>query len=197
MREELKSADTAELLALCDNGDKQALDEVFERVYRELHSMAHQLRRGAQDTMGTTGLIHEAYLKLGNAASLSINSRKHFCRTAAKAMRQILINAAQTRQAKKRGEGQHPESLIEEIVGSYQDQQQIIDVGRALEALRDLDARMADIVELRYFGGYSSNECADMLDLSVPTVQRDWRLARAWLAQALSEQHQIPADPAD
>lgn len=183
----MKKVETAQLLALSNEGDKQALDELFSRVYRELHSMAHHIRRSAQDTMGTTGLIHETYLKLGGAKSLSINDRKHFCRLAARAMRQILISAAEARTAKKRGAGERPESLIEEIVGNYVDQQQIIDVGQAMTAMRELDPRMADVVELRYFGGYTNDECAQLLDLSVPTVQRDWRLAKAWLTQALSE----------
>lgn len=177
--------ETVRLLELCRSGDQAALDEMFSRVYRELRSMARRARRGRRDTMGTTGLIHEAYLKLSGASRLTATDRKHFCRTAAKAMRQILMNAAEARLAQKRGGEQPHQSLIDDLMGSEQDQQQIIDVGKAMEKLRAFDARMSDIVELRYFGGYTAEECAELMDISVATVQREWRLARAWLNQSL------------
>ena len=177
---------TARLLSQCGEGNQAALDEVFARVYRELRAMAHNARGGRPDTMGTTGLVHEAYLKLSGASQLSLADRRHFCRTAVKAMRQILINAAEAKLSKKRGAGQPHLSLIDEMLGNEQDQQQIVDVGKALETLHQVDPRMAQIVELRYFAGYTSEECAELLDISVPTVQRDWRLAHAWLGQSLS-----------
>ena len=181
------SSETAVLLERCRDGDPGALDAVFERVYRELRTLAHRVRGGARDTLGTTGLIHETYLKLNGATRLSAADRRHFCRIAARAMRQILINAAQAKDSQKRGGGQPHVSLIEELVGSESDRRQLLDVDRVLDDLRERDERMADVVELRYFGGYTSEECADLLEISVPTVQRDWRMAKAWLAQSLSE----------
>lgn len=181
----LEGLDTVQLLTLCEQSDQTALDEMFSRVYRELRALAHHASRSGNNSLGTTSLIHEAYLKLRGAQMLSINDRRHFCRTAARAMKQILINAAEAKLTQKRGSGHAPESLIDEIVGRYDDQQQILDVGVALESLRAIDARMADVVELRYFAGYTAAECAELLDLSVPTVQRDWRLAKAWLVKEL------------
>lgn len=179
--------ETAVLLKRCRDGDTSALDAVFERVYIELRMLAHRVRGGARDTMGTTGLIHETYLKLNGASQLSAKDRRHFCRIAARAMRQILINAAEARISQKRGAGQPHLSLIEELVGSEADGQRMMDIDRVLDELRERDERMADVVELRYFAGYTSEECADLLEVSVPTVQRDWRMAKAWLAQSLSE----------
>lgn len=184
--ESYEALPTSQLLEQCSDGNQAALDEVFARVYRELRAIAHSARRGRVDTIGTTGLVHEAYLKLSGASKLSLADRRHFCRTAAKAMRQILINAAEARLSQKRGAGQPHVSLIDEMLGNEQNQQQIIDVGKAVETLHEMDPRMAQIVELRYFAGYTSEECAELLDISVPTVQRDWRLARAWLGQSLS-----------
>ncbi len=180
------AAETRILLERCRLGDPGALDEVFERVYQQLRILAHRARGGAQDTMGTTGLIHETYLKLNNAQQLSASDRRHFCRIAARAMRQILINAAEARSAQKRGDGQSPLSLVEELVGSESDCQRMLDINGVLDDLRKQDERMADVVELRYFGGYTSEECAELMEISVPTVQRDWRMAKAWLAQSLS-----------
>jgi RNA polymerase sigma factor (TIGR02999 family) len=177
--------ETTQLLARCNGGEQEALDEVFRRVYAELRAIAHRARRGAADTLGTTGLIHETWLKFQGAANLSLTDRQHFCRTAARAMRQILINAAEARLAAKRGGDAPHASLVDEIVGQSADPQQIIDVGQAIERLHEMDPRAAEVVELRYFGGYSSEECAEILAISTPTVQRDWRLARAWLSREL------------
>ena len=177
--------ETAQLLTRCNDGEQPAIDEMFRRVYSELRAMAHRVRRGARDTLGTTGLIHETWLKFQGASRLGLTDRQHFCRTAARAMRQILINAAEARLAAKRG-GEAPHAtLVDEVVGQADDPQQIIDVGRAIERLHEFDPRAADVVELRYFGGYTSEECAEILDVSIPTIQRDWRLARAWLGREL------------
>lgn len=188
MNTSLSSNPTIDLLKRCESNDKAALDEVFHRVYGELRSLARRAHRGGSATLQTTDLIHEAYLKLSNAQSLSVESRRHFCLVAARAMRQILLNAAEARSARKRGGADRPLELIETMVGEAElDYATILTIAESVEALRGHDARMAEVVELRYFAGYTSEECANILNLSIPTVQRDWRMARAWLKGRLAD----------
>lgn len=178
------------LLRAGSDGERGALDAAFGRVYDELHRLAHKVRRGRSgDTLDTTALVHEAYLKLLPSAGMSWQDRRHFFAVAARAMRQVLVGAARERLARKRGGGELAVTFNEgehAIVGRAEE---LIALDDALERLRAMDERQARIVELRFFAGLSVEETAAALALSAPTVARDWRAARAWLARDIAGDH--------
>lgn len=180
--------DITAILVRNREGDPAALNDLFDCVYRQMRVLARRIRRpGSPPTLGTTALIHEAYLKLAESDSLSLQDRSHFFRTAAMAMRQILINAIEARQSQKRGAGVEHFELQDDLLGTIEDPQSTLDLAKAVDRLRQIDARLAEIVELRYFAGFTSEECAEVLGMSVPTVQRDWRLAKGWLHRELAD----------
>ena len=174
------------LLRAASAGDALAFDRAFGRVYDELHRLARRVRGGrASDTMGATALVHEAYLRLAPAAQPVWEGRRHFLRVAARAMRQVLVGVARERLAAKRGGGDLAVTLDEAANAAPMRADELVALDEALTRLAQLDERQARVVELRYFTGLTSEETADVLSLSVPTVQRDWRAARAWLAVEL------------
>jgi RNA polymerase sigma factor (TIGR02999 family) len=178
---------TPELSPNPDSTDP-GVEALFGRIYGELKRLAHSLRGGrGGDTLNTTALVHEAYLKLSSAHSLGIRSRAHFFALAARAMRQILVDTARAQMAQKRGGGALPWVTLDE---SFQAQplrpSQFIALDEALARLEAADPRRAQVVEHRLFGGLTSEETAQLLGVSKPTVDRDWRAARAWLAVELS-----------
>lgn len=164
------------------NGSRDALDRLLPIVYNELRRLAHSyLRNERQDiTIQTTALVHEAYLKLIDQRSISFQNRAQFFALSAQAMRRILLDNARARKAEKRGGGGKialddlPESSVEI-------NKQLIDLDDALNELEGFDARQAKIIELRYFGGLSVEETAEVLTISPATVKREWTMARAWL----------------
>jgi RNA polymerase sigma factor (TIGR02999 family) len=158
------------------------LDLVFARVYQDLHRLARRLRGGG-DTGAprTTSLVHEAYLKLARSPSARWKDERHFIRLATRAMRQLLMDAAAARRAAKRGGVARPVTLRPTVVGGAVDLDALLDMDRALEGLADVHPRAAQVLELRFFVGLSVEETAAVLDVSAPTVKRDWRLARAWV----------------
>lgn len=159
-----------------------ALHAVFTRVYQDLHRLAHHLRRdGAVASPGTTSLVHEAYLKLRRSTSASWEDERHFIRLAARAMRQLLMDAAAARRAAKRGGGARPVTLPVQMAGRVVDLDALLDVDRALDRLGEEHPRAAEVLELRFFVGLSVEETAEALGISTATVKRDWRLARAWV----------------
>jgi RNA polymerase sigma factor (TIGR02999 family) len=170
-------------LRAAGGGGAPALDALFTRVYDELRRLARQVRGGrAGETLNTTALVHEAYLKLAPAAGTAWEGRSHFFGVAARAMRQILVDAARRQLAQKRGgdrmavsfdEGAHPAPIRPA---------ELIALDEALERLRQFDPRGAQVVEYRYFAGLSTRETAEVLGVATATVERDWRAARAWLA---------------
>ncbi|MDX1675334.1 MAG: ECF-type sigma factor [Longimicrobiales bacterium] len=166
-------------------GDRTAaLHAVFTRVYRDLHRLAHHLRgAGVPGSLGTTSLVHEAYLKLRRSPSASWEDERHFIRLAARAMRQLLMDAAAARRAAKRGGGERPGTLPPQVAGRSIDLDALLDIDRALDRLGDVHPRAAQVLELRFFVGLSVEETAEALGISPPTVKRDWRLARAWIRQ--------------
>jgi RNA polymerase sigma factor (TIGR02999 family) len=161
---------------------------LFERVYNELKTIAHRVR-GAQDgdTLRTTALVHEAYLKLASSGSLEVKSREHFFAIAARAMRQILVDAARRQLAQKRGSGVQLVSLDESLRAEPVRPAQLVALDEALTRLEATDPRLALVVEQRVFAGLTVEETATMLGVSRPTIDRDWRAARAWLAVELQE----------
>ncbi len=175
-----------ELLEAAQHGDTDAFDALFELVYDELRRLAHVVRRGrAGQTINTTALVHEAYAKLLPSFDLSWRSRAHFFRIAARAMRQVLMNAAERRMAEKRGGDQITVHFDERVYRSPVRLEELVELNDALTRLEDLDSRQAQVVECRFFAGLTVDETAEALDVSTPTVVRDWRTARAWLADAL------------
>jgi RNA polymerase sigma factor (TIGR02999 family) len=194
----MASEEITRLLVSIREGDKHALNQLLPLVYRELHSMAHRtLGHGSGDaTLNTTALVHEAYLKLHDRTALSLQDRKHFYSVAAMAMRQIVIDHARRRQAQKRG-GEFRKVDLEAADLPIRDgSQEILALDEALLRLSKLDARMGRVVELRFFGGLSVEETAEVLDVDPRTVKRDWRKARAILYAALQGNDEGPQDAA-
>ena len=180
--------DVTRLLHLARAGDGAAFERAFVEVYDELRRLAAQVRRGrASDTLGATALVHEAWLKLAPSSATDWAGRRHFLRVAARAMRQVLVDAARERLAGKRGGGALALTLddVAAQVGAPMRDEAVLALDEALERLAALDARQARVVELRWFAGYTAEETADVLGISAPTVQRDWRAARAWLTLEL------------
>ena len=160
-------------------------DALFDELYAALRRRARGLRRrGAAHTLNTTGLVHEAYLKLRGHDGWE--SREHFLNTAARAMRQVLVNAAEARVAAKRGGGAWVVTLDERLGLAPARPEEILALDEALGRLEQLSARQARVVECRYFAGLSVEETATALGVGTATVQRDWRFARAWLQQTLA-----------
>ncbi|RQV97142.1 sigma-70 family RNA polymerase sigma factor [bacterium] len=176
------------LHAWCD-GDRTALDKLMPLVYDELHRLAHyyMMREHGNHTLQTTALVNEAYLRLVNAGRIEWKDRTHFFAISANLMRRILIDLARSHGYRKRGGHMKKESLDEQrFIPSVTDPD-LIELDDALNALAELDPRKAKVVELRFFGGLSARETADVLKVSLNTVKRDWGLARAWLLCELSD----------
>ena len=178
---------TTRVLRRLTDGDQEAASELLPMVYDELRRLAGAAMegRGAQ-TLQPTALVHEAYLKLIDQES-PWEGRSHFLGVAAKAMRSILVDHARARSAAKRGGGR-PRVPLDDALGWYEEQSiDLVALDDALAELGREDERLARVVELRFFGGLENAEIADVLGVSTPTVVRDWRLARAWLHRAMSE----------
>lgn len=178
-----QSDDTTELLLALRGGDRTALDRLLPHVYEELHRIAHRelARRGGNEALRTTGLLHEAYLKLVDHARLDVESRSHFLAVAATAMRHILIDYARARQTQKRGGAWRRISLDEGPATADARLEELIDLDDALGRLERFDDRLARVVECRFFGGMTVDETATALDVSPRTVDRAWQKAKAWL----------------
>jgi RNA polymerase sigma factor (TIGR02999 family) len=172
---------------------KRAAAELFPLLYEDVSRLAHRERRRvrAGETLQTTVLIHEAYLKL--LRSPHFNDRAHFLRSAALAMRHILVNHARDRLAAKRGGGAQVEPLDEDVdVALDTEDSSVVEVHEALQRLADFDERLAQVVECRFFAGYTEQDTAAALGLTERTVRRDWVKARAWLRVALKAAAEVP-----
>lgn len=187
MKGEMEPGDITQLLRAYDQGDQSAFDRMVPLVYDELRRMARRhIRRGPSgQTLNTTGLVHEAYLKLAGSPSLHLRDRGHLMAVTACAMRQVMVSRARARLADKRGAGIAPVELEEGQVGVGPAAERLIDLDRALSGLRSHDERLAQVFECRYFAGLSEEETAEALDISLRTVQRSWMRSRAWLRNAL------------
>lgn len=187
--------DLSELLVAWSGGDKQALDRLTPIVYDELRRLARRYmqRERAGHTLQTTALVHEAYTRLVDYKRMQWQSRAHFFAVAAQLMRRILVEHAR-RQNLKRGAGFRHLSLEESLVSDAQGPE-LVALDDAMAALEKLDRRKVQIVEMRYFGGLSVEETAEVLGVSAITVKRDWRAARLWLYRELNgpEEHERPA----
>jgi len=170
------------LRAWC-GGDTSALDRLIPLVYDELHRLAHcyMAREWANDTLQTTALVHEAYLKLIDANQVEWKNRVHFFAISANLMRRILVEFARSRGSQKRGGAAREVSLDEAAIVSPEPDENLLAVDGALDALAAFDSRKAKVVELRFFGGMTQEETAEALGISSDTVLRDWKSAKLWL----------------
>jgi RNA polymerase sigma factor (TIGR02999 family) len=187
-----RSPDTPQLEPLelsLPGEDRHALDRLFSATYEELRRLASSVRRGDPSaTLNPTALVNEAWMKMAKSPDIALTSRLHFKRIAARAMRQILIEAARRRNAGKRGGGR-------DVTVSFDDSYQkapscgedLLRLDRALDELARMNPRQATLVESRFFGGLDIPETATLLNVSEATVLRDWRAAKAWLAHELRE----------
>jgi RNA polymerase sigma factor (TIGR02999 family) len=167
---------------------KKQLDELFSLTYEELRRLASSVRRGDPSaTLNPTALVHEVWIKLSGSGAIEAESRVHFKRIAARAMRQLLVEAARRRNADKRGGGALLVTMDESLGATVSTGQQVLALDAALEELARFSPRQALMVESRFFGGLDMVETAALLEVSEATVLRDWRLAKAWLARELRE----------
>jgi RNA polymerase sigma factor (TIGR02999 family) len=167
-------------------GDRSALDELIPLIYDELQKLASGYLRGERPghTFRPTDLVSEAYLRLADASHPEWNDRAHFLAIAARTMRQILIDHARKRNAVKRGDGERPVTLDEQLV-AVERPEAMIALDEALSALEKFDERKARVIELHYFGGLTQEEVAEVLSVHVNTIGRDLRMAEAWLHRHL------------
>lgn len=184
--QDTSEASVTDLLAAARGGDAGALDRVYALAYEELRGLARAVRRGRSNSLTTTAIVHEAYLKLIPSRTLEWKDRRHFFGVAARAMRQVLVDAARRRMAAKRGAGALPITLPEDVHSGPVGPTELLDLHAALERLEAMDRRLARMVELRFFAGLSVEDTAQTVGVSTATVKRDWRAARAWLAHALA-----------
>lgn len=180
----------AQLLQSWSEGDQAAIDKLVPLLYDDLHRLAHHYMADERPghTLQTTALVNEAYLRLAGLSQATREDRIHFFAACSRAMRQILVDSARSRQALKRG-GEVPHVELQEalaIVG--QPGAELVAIDDALNALAAIDPRKSQVVELRFFGGLDVQETAEVLKVSVETVQRDWRLAKSWLRRELSKE---------
>lgn len=174
--------DITRLLHAASDGGDGAMDDVFEVVYPRLKEIARARRRGwnGAHTLNTTGLIHEAYLKVAGSGA-SFENRGHFFATTARAMRQVLINYAERQSAKKRGGGVSEVTLYDDDAVTEDAMDELLTLNDALRQLEEMSPRQGRVVECLFFAGLNIAETAEALDISPATVKRDWATARAWL----------------
>lgn len=180
--------DISSLLLGISTGDKDVVDMLMPVVYAELRTIAGRLIESERSdhTLSPTALIHEAYLKLVGGAEIPVSSRAHFVAVAAKAMRRVLIDYARYHTAEKRGGGEFTVTFDETQHVPAMQPEGLLLLDAALDQLKCQDERRALVIEYWFFGGLTHREIAEVLRVSVPTVRREWRLGRAWLASRLS-----------
>ena len=169
------------------NGDRKELDELFSLAYEELRRLASAVKRGdPENTLSPTGLVNETWLKLAKSPAVRAESPVHFKRIAARAMRQLLVEAARRRKAGKRGDGEVLYVRFDDsFAGTTSTENEMLVLEEVLLELARVAPRQAAIVETRFFGGLEISEIAVLFDVSEATVMRDWRAAKAWLSQKL------------
>ena len=185
MGKDSEIADTTQLLLAWAGGDAAALDALAPRVYQELHRLAVDFMKQErkEPILQATALVHEVYLKLIDVQNVALESKAHFFAICAQMMRRILVDAARKRAASRHGGGLGRVHLddVAHLNLSHENDKQLIALNDALDELARADPRKARVVELRYFGGLNVQDTAAVLNVSVETVTRDWRLARSWL----------------
>lgn len=190
-----ENQDVTLLLSALTRGDKGAAAKLIPVVYGELRRLAgsYMRRERVDHTLQATALVHEAYLKLVEQRSVDWQSRAHFFGVAAQLMRRILIDHARGHLRQKRGGDEQKVSLDEALIFSEQQADELLAVDDSLNQLAKIDPRQAKVVEMRFFGGLSIEEAAEVLGVSPKTVKRDWSVAKAWLYADLKERYGIDA----
>lgn len=188
-----ESSRISKLLGLASDGDADALGRVFDAAYPELRALASSRLRGrgpTRDTLQTTVLVHETYMRFAQLGGLQAEHRAQFFRYAGHVMRSVIVDTVRKRLAQRRGSGAQHVSLTtsDEGASAGGSEEQILRVHEALEALAETDPRLVDVVQLRYFGGMTDAEIADALGITDRTVRRDWEKARLLLSEALNEE---------
>src|SRR5918911_4262143 len=178
-----------QLLAAWGDGDMAALDKLMPLVYEELRRLAHHYMsgEGPGNTLQTSALVNEAYLRLVDQTNPHWQNRAHFFAISAQLMRQILVDYARKRRSRKRGGDARQVSLDEALIVSEERAADVVALDDALKSLAEIDPRQSQIVELRFFGGLSIEETAEVLGVSPGTVMRDWTLAKAWLQREINK----------
>lgn len=191
----LDRSDVTKLLRAWEGGDQHALERLTPLVYNELRRIArrYMARERPGHTLQATALVNEAYLRLVDAKEMSWRDRAHFFAISARTMRRILIESARARRFQKRGGGQERVTLEDSLAIQGQPGPDLVALDDALNALAAMDPRRSQVVELRFFGGLSVEETAEVMKVSPETVHRDWKLARAWLLRELSKEQRDEA----
>ncbi|MGI9165578.1 MAG: sigma-70 family RNA polymerase sigma factor [Pyrinomonadaceae bacterium] len=182
--------EVTQLLINWSKGDKAALNDLVPLVQVELRRMAkrYMRREDPGHTLQTSALINEAYIRLIDQKDVEWQNRAHFFAVAAQVMRHVLVDHARSHAYAKRGGGAHKISLDEAVVSTEQKAAELVALDDALKNLADLDPRKSQVIELRFFGGLSIEETAEVMKISSPTVQREWRSAKAWLRREMSKE---------
>jgi len=191
--------DVTRLLQAWGRGEEAALDRLVPLVYRDLHLRARRCMAGerVEHSLQTTALIHEAYLRLVGPSPAAWESRGHFFAVAARVMRRILVDHARARRAQKRGGDGRAVTLDEGLVVAGGPDRDLVSLDDALQALATFDERKARVVEMRFFGGLSVEETAEVLKVSPQTVLRDWKLAKVWLLREMKRGEVATARPGE
>ncbi|MGH9405357.1 MAG: sigma-70 family RNA polymerase sigma factor [Terriglobia bacterium] len=185
---EVSPHEVTALLQAWSEGEQGALDRLMPVVYHELHRLArrYMARERPGHTLQTTALVNEAYVRLVDSAQAGWQSRAHFFAISAQVMRRILVDWARSRRAMKRGADVRPLELDEALVTAEGPRADLVALDDALKTLATVDPRKSQVVELRFFGGLSVEETAEVLKISAETVMRDWKMAKSWLRRELS-----------
>jgi RNA polymerase sigma-70 factor (ECF subfamily) len=182
------------LLSAWRGGKQDAQDRLFQLVYADLHRVAsrYMSRERPEHTLQATALVNEAYIRLIGLGEFHWQDRAHFFSVAARVMRRILVDSARARRFQKRGGGAASLSLDEALVVTGQHGPDLVALDEALSALSAMDERKGRVVELRFFGGLSASETAELLGVSPDTVLRDWKMAKVWLLREIKRGHHSP-----
>ena len=185
----LSPEQVTQLLQAWSQGEESALEKLVPLVHEELHRLAHAYmgREHPGHVLQTTALVNEAYLRLTDSKPQRWQNRAHFFAISAKLMRQILVDFARSRHRQKRGAGIQPVSLDEALVLTNEREPDLVALDDALNALAVVDQQKSQVVELRFFGGLSVEETAEVLKVSADKVMRDWSLSRSWLYREMSQ----------
>lgn len=190
----MEKSPVTQLLVRLKKGEDGIYDQLYPLIYQELRQMAYaQMSRELNDhTLSKTELVHEAYLKMIDQSQIDFTDRSHFLAIASRCMRQILIDYARKKHAKKRGGQNRDLTYIDELFDAQKEKaQELIDIDEALDELASLNERLSKVVEMRFFGEMTIQETAEALDISQSTVKRDWMKARGWLYKELKGRFEI------
>ena len=181
--------DVTQLLLAWSKGEQTALEKLVPLVYKELERLAHRYMRGERPdhTLQTTALVNEAYLRLIDSSKVHWQNRAHFLAISAQTMRRVLVDMARARHYQKRGGEAEKVSLDEALAVSQERRIDLVALDDALTTLAAVDPRKGQVVELRFFGGLSAEETAEVLKVSADTVLRDWKLAKVWLLREMKK----------